>query len=123
MGKIKGLVLLAVLGLTVFLSWQVGATEWANAEFQTDLHNLAGNGSISIGHYTPWTDDQFRDAILRKAKDEGIVLQPEQVIIQHPDSGPNATVYLEADYTKQISLPGYSFVMHFAPSSTKSGTF
>lgn len=122
MGKIKAIVLLAILGFAVVVGWQVGASEWANAEFQTDLHDLAGNASVTIGHYTPWTDDQFRDAILRKAQDEGIALQADQVVIQHPDSG-NGNVYLEADYNKQINLPGYTFVMHFAPSSTKTGVF
>lgn len=122
MGKIKAIVLLVILGCAIFVGWQVGACEWANAEFQTDLHNLAGNASISIGHYTPWTDDQFRDAILRKANEEGIVLQADQVVVQHPDSA-TGTVYLEADYSKQINLPGYSFVMHFNPSSTKNSTF
>lgn len=120
MRKVKVVVLVAVFAFALLTAWKVGASEIANIQFQEDLHDLSGQVGVRIGHYTPWTDDQFRAAVLRKAKDEGIVLQPEQVTVQRSQSGANETMYLAADYDKTITLPGYSFVLHFNPSSTKS---
>ena len=120
MKSVKVIVLLAIFGVGLTTAWKVGASEIANIEFQGDLHDLSTQVGIRIGHYTPWSDDQFRAAVIRKAQDEGIALQPEQVTVQRSQSGTAETMYLAADYDKKITLPGYSFVMHFNPSSTKS---
>src|SRR6185312_1432659 len=118
MKMVKAVVLIAVLGLGLTAGWRVGASEWENIEFQQDLHDLSTQVGIRIGHYTPMSDDQFRDAVIKKAQDEGIQLQPEQVTVERSSSG--SSMFLAAHYDETINLPGYSFVMHFAPSSTKS---
>jgi hypothetical protein len=48
-------------------------------------------------------------------------LTPAQVTVQHIDTPGAPAVYVAADYSVPISLPGYSFTLHFTPSSGNKG--
>ena len=39
--------------------------------------------------------------------------------LQHTGTAEEAALYLAADYDAHIKLPGYSFTLHFAPSSAR----
>jgi len=41
------------------------------------------------------------------------------VTVQHVGSGKTEAIFLEAEYDARINLLGYSFSLHFSPSSTK----
>ena len=119
MGKAKIILGLAVLGLAVFAGWQIVSCELANLELQSDLRDLAAQIGTRIGLDAPSADEDLRGAVIRKAQEHDIQLASEQVTVQHTDSG----IYLAVDYKARVNLLGYSFTLHFTPSSTKRSPF
>ena len=119
MKKIKNIVMAAALALAVLVGWKAGSSELANMELQEDMQDLASG----VGAYTKYavvrSDEDLRQAVIRKAEDHDIALTPDEVTVQHRGDGANPTTYLAADYRVPVTLPGYSFVLHFTPSSTK----
>lgn len=108
------------LVLAILAGWKVGASMVANLELQEDMHDLVSQTGNYVRYTPPKSDDEFRDAVIRKAKEHDIDLGPNQVTVQHPGSGANATTYLAADYSVPVNLPRYTLVLHFTPSSAKS---
>jgi ABC-type sugar transport system substrate-binding protein len=119
MQPIKIIVITALLALVVLVGWRVGSCERANLQLQDDMHDLASQAAAHIGFSVPRSDDDFRDAVIRKAKEHGIALDPNQVTVQRSGSGMTTTVYLAADYRAPLNLPAFSFMLHFTPSSAK----
>ncbi len=117
MGTVKALVgLLAVIGL-IYCGFQIIPPELSNYSFQDDLRNIA-----MMGGANPRTTDQdLLDQVMRKAADHQIVLTPERVSIQRIGTPGAPAVYVAADYTVPVSLPGYSFMLHFTPNSGNKG--
>ncbi len=120
MRRIKMVVVTAIFVLAMVGGWRVGADEVANLELQEDLHDLATQSANTVRYTPPRSDDEYRDAVIRKAKEHGIQLQPNQVTVQRTTSGGTPAVYLGADYEVPVDLAGWSFSMHFTPSSTKN---
>jgi hypothetical protein len=118
-GKAKLLVGLAVLALVAIAGWQIGSCEIANLELQTDLHDISIQLASRVGMEAPNSDQDLRNAVIRRAEEHGIHLKPEQVTVQHVGSGKTEAIYLAAEYDRRVKLPGYSFTLHFSPSSTK----
>ena len=118
-GKAKLFVGLAVLALVAITGWQIGSCEIANLELQTDLHDISIQLASRIGMEAPNSDQDLRNAVVHKAEEHGIHLEPEQVTVQHVGSGKTEAIYLAAEYDARVKLPGYSFTLHFSPSSTK----
>jgi hypothetical protein len=67
------------------------------------------------------TDQELMDAVIKKAADQGITLTPEQVTVQRIGTPGAPAVYIAADYSVPVNLPGYSFTLHFNPSSGNKG--
>ena len=121
MRALKLTLLGAVVVLLVVTAWQVGSRELANFELQDDLHDMASQLGARIGFNAPHSDDEYRNMVIRKAGDHGIVLTPEQVTVRRTGEGSETTaIYLAADYTAAVKLPGWSFALHFTPSSEKN---
>jgi hypothetical protein len=117
MGTIKAIVgFLAVVGL-VYCGFQIVPVEMSNFSFQDDLKNIAMVGGGNVHQ----TDQDLIDTVIRKAHEHDIVLTPEKVTIQRIGTPGAPAVYVSADYTVPVSLPGYSFTMHFTPSSGNKG--
>lgn len=119
MAKAKLIAGLAVLGLAVLVGWQMASCELANLELQSDLRFLSAQIGTRIGLDAPSADEEIRATVIRKAQQHDIQLEPQQVIVQHTDAG----LYLAADYKARVNLIGYSFTLHFTPSSTKRAPF
>ena len=117
--KLKFLIIMAVLAVAAIAGWQVGASEIANLEFQDDLRAMSIKLGTRIGYSAPKSDDDYRDAIIKEADGYGIKLTPEQVTIEHSGSEGSETLTLTVDYTVKIKVPGYSFPMHFTPTSVR----
>lgn len=117
--RVKTVLLVAVLALAAVLGWQAGNDEIANMEFQGDLHDLAVIPTSNWGYTTIKSDDDFVNAVIRKAKDHDIELTPDQVTIRHESRNPNAPLYLEAHYSEQVNIASFTMTLHFDPSSTK----
>lgn len=119
MKRIKTLALLAVLAFAGLGGWKVGLCEFDNMQLQADMLDLAsGVGSYS-SYSTPRSDEDFRQAVIRKALEHDIQLQPAQVMVRRSTSGTTSTMYLAATYTEPVNLPYYSFELHFHPTSEK----
>ena len=55
--------------------------------------------------------------MLRKAKEHDLPINEKQVTVQRISTPGLTAVYVAADYTVTVNLPGYSFEMHFNPTS------
>jgi hypothetical protein len=119
MGRLKTILVLAVIAVSALLIWQVGSVEIANLLFQGDMRELSLQVGIAATYSSPHTDEEFRAAVIKKARDHGIDLRPEQVTVRRSDEGGNAPMFLSADYVATVDLPRYSFQIHFTPASNK----
>ena len=119
MGKVKLILGLAVLALAITAGWQIASCVLANLELHVDLRDLAAQAGARIGLVSFSTDDELRDAVIRKAKSHGIQLEPEQVTVQRTSTATAPIIVLVADYKVRVTLLGCSFTLHFNPSSAK----
>lgn len=117
MGTVKAIVgFLAIIGL-IYAGFQIIPPELANYSFEDDLKNLAMVGGANPHQ----TDQDLMDAVIKKAQDHQISLTPEQVRVQRIGTPGAPAVYVAVDYSVPVSLPGYSFTLHFTPSSGNKG--
>jgi hypothetical protein len=112
MSKAKLLVVCAVFVLLVSAGWQLGACELANYELEDDLKDLAALNSTRIGLVSPRSDDDLREAVISRAKEHAIAIEPSQVTVWRSGSA----VYLAVDYKAHIALPGCTLNLRFRPA-------
>jgi hypothetical protein len=113
MGTLKALGGFLAIILVIVACFEVAPPLMANYSFQDDLRNVA----LMDGANFQKTDDDIRNDVLRKAKEQNLPIDAKQVIVQRISTPGMSSVYVAADYTVAISLPGYSFDMHFNPTS------
>jgi hypothetical protein len=113
MGTIKAIVGVLAIIFVVYGAFQVAPPEFNNYSFQDDLRNIAMMGGANPHE----TDQEILDAVMRKAKERDIALAPEQVTVTRIGTPGAPAVYVGADYNVPVNLPGYSFNLHFTPSS------
>jgi hypothetical protein len=117
MGTIKAFLGIVVIAGMIYCAWAIVPPELANYSFQDDLRQVA-----MIGGANPHqTDQELMDAVMKKAQEHQITLAPEQVTVQRIGSPGAPAVYVAADYSVPVALPGYSFSLHFNPSSGNRG--
>jgi len=110
----------ALLALAVSAGWQIAANDLANRQLEENLRDLASRNAEHIGLSAPTTDDDLRNSVIHDAKELDIPLDPNQVTVQHTGEGKSSAVHLTADYTARVRLLGFSFTLHFAPSSDRT---
>jgi hypothetical protein len=110
---LKGTIGFLVIVAVVVAGFEVVPPMMTNYSFEDDLKTVA----LMDGSNFQKTDDDVRADVLRKAKDEGLFLGEKQVTVQRISTPGMSAVYVAADYTVTVSLPGYSFDMHFTPNS------
>jgi hypothetical protein len=117
MGTIKAILGVLVVVGAIYAGFQIIPPELTNYSFQDDLRNVAmvGGGNPHL------TDKDLTDAIMKKAQEHQIPLAPENVTVQRIGSPGAQAVYVAADYSVPVTLPGYSFSLHFTPSSGNKG--
>ena len=115
-GKAKLILGLAVLALALIAGWQVVACELANSELKEDLRDIAAQNSVRIGLAPPSTDEDLRSVVISRAKEHGIRLEPKEITVQRTGTVEAPGVNLAVDYRVPVSLPGYSFTLHFTPA-------
>ena len=117
MGTVKAVIgIVAIIGV-IYCAWQIVPPELSNYSFQDDLRDIA----MMSGANPHTSDQQILDAVMKKAQDHQLVLAPEQVTVQRIGSPGSPAVYVTADYSVPVNLPGYSFSLHFTPSSGNRG--
>jgi hypothetical protein len=117
MGTVKAIVGFLVIIGVVYAGFQVAPVVMANYSFQDDLHQIAMVGGTNPHQ----TDQDLVDAVMKKATEHNLTLTPEQITVQRIGTPGSPAVYVGVDYSVPIDLPGYSFTMHFTPSSGNKG--
>jgi hypothetical protein len=112
---------LAVLLLAAFAAWQITACYVANSGLQSDMKDFAVQNGARIGLLTFSTEEELRNAVIARAKEHGIQLAPEQVTVRRTLTPGMLEISLAADYEARVNLLGFSFTIHFTPSSSHSG--
>lgn len=107
---------LAIIAL-IYCGFQIIPPELTNYSFTDDLKNVAMVGGANPHQ----TDQELIDAVMKKAQEHEISLSPDHVTVQRIGTPGAPAVYIAADYTVPVTLPGYSFTMHFTPSSGNKG--
>jgi hypothetical protein len=110
---------LVVLALGLIVGWPIASCEWDNFELHEDLRDIAAQGGARVGLLRPSSDDDLRNEVIREAKEHDIQLEPEQVTVQRSGTAEYQVTYLAADYEARVKLPGFSFPLHFTPTSAK----
>ncbi|HKV62228.1 MAG TPA: hypothetical protein VJO16_09965 [Candidatus Acidoferrum sp.] len=110
---------LALLALAFAVGWPIASSELAYFELRADLRDIASQNAVRIGLASANTDDEIRAAVVRDARKYEIPLKPDQVTLKHTGTAEEPALYLAASYDVRIKLPGYSFTLHFAPSSAR----
>ena len=117
MGTVKALIgVVAIIGV-IYCAFQIIPPELSNYSFQDDLRNIAMVGGANPHQ----TDQEIIDSIVKKAAEHQIALAPEQITIQRIGTPGAPAVYVGAEYSVPVSLPGYAFTLHFSPSSGNRG--
>lgn len=101
----------------VVCCFQIAPPLLSNYSFQDDLRNVA----MLAGANPHETDEDIRNDVVRKAKDRGLPIEAKQVTIERINTPGSPGAYVAADYSVTVNLPGYSFDMHFSPSSGNRG--
>jgi hypothetical protein len=115
MGTIKLILGFAVIVAVVIACAQIIPPELANYQLQDDIRNVAMMTQPNR------SDDDVRTAVVGKAREHDLTLTPEQIVVQHIGTPGAPAIYVSADYSVPVNLPGYSFTLHFTPSSGNKG--
>lgn len=113
MGIIKACIGFLAIAAVVVGLFQVLPPMLANYSFADDLKTL----SLVDGSNLQKSEDDVREDVLRKAKEHDLPIDAKQITVQRINTPGLSTIYLAVDYSVTITLPGYSFDMHFDPNS------
>jgi hypothetical protein len=117
MGTVKAIAGFIAIIAVVYSAFQIIPPEMNNYSFQDDLRQIAFMGGANPRQ----TDEDLRTAVITKAKGHDIVLTPEEVTVTRIGTPGALAVYVAADYSIPVSLPGYDLTLHFTPSSGNKG--
>ena len=67
------------------------------------------------------TEEELRSTVISEAKEHGISLTPEQVKVERTFTPESLDISLAAEYEARVNLLGFSFGIHFAPTSSYAG--
>jgi hypothetical protein len=113
MATIKMIAGFLVILFVIVSCFEIAPPMLANYSFEDDLKNIAMVDSAS----NTKTDADVLNDVLHKAKEHDLPVTSKEVTVQRINTPGISAVYVAADYTVPISLPGYSFEMHFTPNS------
>ncbi|MGC2477305.1 MAG: hypothetical protein WA485_23405 [Candidatus Sulfotelmatobacter sp.] len=117
MGKIRLICGVLLFALVMSTGWQLAACEFANYEFRDDLKDIAAMAGSRIGLLAQSSDDDLRDAIIRRAAGHDIHLGPDQIRVERSGTLENPKVFLVAKYRARVVFPGLSVIFHFSATS------
>jgi hypothetical protein len=117
MGTFKAIVGFLVVVGAIYAGFEIIPPELSNYSFQDDLRTVAMTG----GANPHMTDQDLLDAVMKRAQEHQITLAPENITVQRIGTPGAPAVYVAVDYNVPITLPGYSFNLHFTPSSGNRG--
>ena len=117
MGTVKAISGILVIVACIFCLFQIVPPELSDYSFQDDLRSVAMMGGSNVH----MTDQELIDQVIKRAQDHQITLTPEAVTVRHIGTPGAPAVFVSADYSVPVTLPGYTFTLHFTPSSGNKG--
>jgi len=109
MKNLKMLFTLAVIAGIIFLAIKVGPPFISNYELQQDLDTIARMATYAQAK----SAKDITDDVIAKAKDDDVVLTPDNVNVDKTAVGVN----IDVKYEVPISLPGKVVVLKFNPTA------
>jgi hypothetical protein len=109
----KALFGFVAIALVVLALFEVAPPLMANYSFQDDLRTVA----LVDGANFQKTEEDVRQDVMRKVKDQNLPITPKQVTVQRINTPGMSALYVSADYSVTVNFPGYAFDMHFTPDS------
>jgi len=97
--------------------FQIAPPLMANYSFEDDLRTVA----LMDGANFQKSEEDVRNDVMQKAREHDLPIVAKQVTVQRINTPGIAAVYVAVDYTVPVNLPGYSFDMHFTPTSGNKG--
>ena len=113
MATIKALGGFLAIIFVVVACFEVAPPMMANYSFTDDLRNVS---LMDSGNFQK-TDEDVRNDVMKKIKEQNLPIEPKQVTVQRINTPGMSALYIAADYSVPINLPFYSFDMHFTPNS------
>lgn len=117
MGIIKAAIGFLSIAAVFVAIFQIAPPVMANYSFSDDLKTVAMMDSANLQK----ADDDVRNDVMKKVREHDLPIDAKQIKVQRINSPGISAVYVEADYTVTVNIPGYPFDMHFNPSSGNKG--
>lgn len=108
MGKLKGLLGLAVIVGGFYVAWNMIPPYFHNYQLQDDLDEIARKDT-----YYPVSDDDVKKAVLAKAEDESIPLKEEQIQVTRQGNALGISV----KYHVHVDMAVHPMDLDFAANS------
>jgi hypothetical protein len=116
---VRLLIAAAVLA-TVAVVWQIASAHVAHNLLLSDLREATAQIGGRIGLDAPSTEDDFKNLVIKRAADHGIVLTPDQITVERIQSNDDRTWGLKVSTTYDVAIGffGITYPMHFTASAS-----
>jgi len=104
MRKVTWIFGISLLVLITCVGWQIASWELAGIELRDDLQDLASETGVYTGLAAPKSDEELRQAVIRKAKQYHIELTPDQITLSRTQLREKSIVHLSATYSVPLNL-------------------
>jgi hypothetical protein len=102
----------------IFVSVKLLPPYFSNYQFNDWLKDEATHDS-----YSTKTEDDIRNAVLKKADDLDIPLTADQVKVSRYGAQNNGTIIIQAPYVVHVDMAVYAMDLHFDASTQNHGVF
>jgi len=89
MEKLKGYIALLVVVVAIYVAWNMTPPYWNKYQFQDDVDDVARRSSYA----NRMTEDEIRDAVIKKAASNNIPLKEDQITITKGADGIGISVH------------------------------
>ena len=118
MATLKLILGVGIFGVLILAGVKIIPPFFSNYEFEDAIKTEAVQST-----YSTRTEDDIREAVIKQARNYDIALTPKQVHVSRVGSFGTGTLFIEAEYSVPIDLPGYSTTIEFHPSTKNKGIY
>ena len=111
MTSFKALLAVALFVVLVYLGIKLVRPLVNNYQFQEDIKTVARLATYAENR----TEENIREEVLRKAKDLGLPIKPDQVRVVKSTYGVN----IDVRYNVMVETPAYTFNLKFNPRTSR----
>ena len=106
--SVSAVLALLFVGALIFLAFKLLPPYINNYQFQDDLENI-----VRTATYSPVSEQDIRQTVMKQAREMGIVLDDRQVVVQKAKS----SVDISVQYEITVDLMVREVVLSFQPSA------